>query len=119
MTTTPANLEAAYKGSYYTILGAGGDPQEWINGITDLFVEQGVGTPAEWFTSTGKAINEFAEARGPVAERDHFPEGLTVLMFKLDGLHGGKLAMFKLMAGDSWFDDIVDNMVDDVEDDEL
>jgi hypothetical protein len=116
MTTTPADLEAAYAGSYYTILGAGGDMNEWIDGITDMFVERGIGTPQAWFTTTGKAINDFAEARGPVPALQHFQDELTVLMFKLDGLHGGKLAMFKVMAGDRWFDDVVDNMVDDNED---
>ena len=27
-----ANLREAYNGSYYTILGAGGDLQEWVDG---------------------------------------------------------------------------------------
>lgn len=119
MTHTPADLEAAYAGSYYTILGAGGDLNEWIDGLGDMLAAEGIGRPEAWFTSTGKAINDFAEARGPVPALQHFQDDLTVLMFKLDGMHRGKLAMFKMMAGDRWFDDVVDNMVDDVEDSEL
>lgn len=119
MTHTPADLEAAYAGSYFTILGAGGDLNEWIEGITDVLAEKGIGAPQGWFTTTGKDINEFAEARGNVAYHQHFQDDLTVLMFKLDGLDGGKLAMFKIIAAARWFDDVVDNMVDDVEDSEL
>lgn len=33
-----------------------------------------------------------------------------MLMFPLDGLNVGKLAMFKIRFGVRWFDDIVDNM---------
>jgi len=103
-----ANLEAAFKGSYYTIVGTGGDLNDWVKGYNGLLEESGIGTPTAWFTTTGKAINEFAATKGTVS--DPFQADLTALMFPLDGLNGGALAMFKLQNGDRWFDDIVGNM---------
>ncbi len=38
-----------------------------------------------------------------------YQDNLTCLMFPLDGLNAGRLAMFRLRMGDKWFDDIVDN----------
>jgi hypothetical protein len=103
-----ADLAAAHAGSYYTIAGAGGDLQEWITGYGDLLEQEGIGRPAAWFQTTGQAVNTFA---GPaVASRDQFPSDLAILLFPLDGLAVGKLAIFKLRMRDRWFDDVVDNM---------
>lgn len=41
--------------------------------------------------------------------KNAYQEDLTCLMFPLDGLDCGRLAMFRLRAQDKWFDDIVDN----------
>lgn len=38
-----------------------------------------------------------------------YPDGLTFLMFPLTGLNMGRLAIFKILMSDRWFDDIVDN----------
>jgi hypothetical protein len=116
-----ADLVTAYQGSYYTILGAGGDLSQWVAGYTDMLQAAGCGTPGHWYTTTGQAINEYAATKGTVS--DPFQADLTALMFPLDGLNGGILAMFKLQNGDRWFDDIVNNMVaspaaDDDEDEE-
>lgn len=111
-----ANLTDADHGSFYTILGVGGDLNDWTTGITECLVERGIGTPKEFYTTTGKAINEYAATKGEVT--GPFADDLTVLMFPLDGLNGPKLAVFKMHAGDRWFDDIVTNMVDDPDDDE-
>jgi len=115
-----ANLDTAFKGSYYTILGAGGDLNEWVAGYNEMLRDGGIGTPAAWFTTTGKDINAYAATRGEVT--NPFKDDLTVLMFQLDGLNGGALAMVKLQMCDRWFDDIVNNMVagtaDDDEDEE-
>ena len=115
-----ANLDTAFKGSYYTILGAGGDLNEWVAGYNEMLRDGGIGTPAEWFTTTGGDINAYAATRGEVT--NPFADNLTCLMFKLDGLNGGALAMVKLQMQDRWFDDIVNNMVagpaDDDEDEE-
>lgn len=105
-----ADLVTAFEGSYYTILGVGGDLNEWVAGYTDMLQAAGCGTPAHWYTTTGQAINEYAATKGTVT--DPFQPDLTVLMFTLDGLNGGILAMFRLQNGDRWFDDIVNNMAD-------
>lgn len=105
MQTLTNGLEKAYEGSFYTILGAGGDLQEWQDGYEKLLEDNGIGKPTEWFQTTGAEINAFA------GENDNpFPDDLTCLLFPLDGLNVGKLAMFKLSMGDRWFDDVVDNM---------
>jgi hypothetical protein len=112
-----ADPHAAYEGWYYTISGCGGDLQEWVQGCNAALQEAGIGTPTRWLRLTGAEVNAFAETKGPV--KDPFSDDLTLLVFPLEGLHQGRLAMFKLQQGDRWFTDIVDNMVDNwVEDDD-
>lgn len=108
------NLKEAYNHSYYTILGAGGDLQEWVDGYEKLLADAEVGKPTAWYTCKGKDINEEFGLIGDNA----FQDGLTCLFFPLDGLHIGKLAMFKLMHGDRWFDDIIDNSVEKEEEED-
>lgn len=100
-----AVFKAAYAGSYYTILGCGGDLDEWTAGYRELLEERGIGTPKEFISFKGADMNEVYGLTGDNAYDDE----LTCLMFPLDNLHTGKLAMFRLRAGDKWFDDIVDN----------
>lgn len=111
-----ADLAQAYDGSFYTILGTGGDLAEWRTGVEHELEKRGIGKPAAWFQTTGGAINEYAAQHGEVT--DPFPADLTCLMFPLSGLNGAGLAIFKLMAGDRWFDDIVQNMVESADDDD-
>ena len=99
-----ANLQKAYEGSYYTICGCGGDLKEWTDGYSNLMHEAGIGRPSRFFITKGKDVND---TFGIWA--DPFPPELKILMFPLDGLNVGKLAMFKLQMGDRWFDDIIDN----------
>lgn len=109
MSTTeiaPADLLAAQDGSYYTIVGAGGDLNVWIDGYEEELAKAGIGKPVRWFTTTGKDVNEFSHAEG----NDRFPSDLTFLLFPLDGLAIGKLSIFKLQWQDRWFDDIVMNI---------
>ena len=108
MTAPLTDLDPAYKGSYYTIPGAGGDLAEWTTGYEDLLAKENIGKPTVWYTTTGAAVNSYA-GEG-VAARDQFPSDLTFLLFPLDGLNAGKLAMLKLAMADRWFDDIIDNM---------
>lgn len=107
------DLQQAYDGSYYTILGAGGDPMEWVTGVEGLMAEEGIGKPTAWYSATGQQINDFAD-RGTrtLVYEDAFQNDLNVLLFPLDGLETGKLAIFKIRMQDRWFDDIVDNMRD-------
>lgn len=107
MNVQTADLTKAREGSYYTILGAGGELSEWVEGYEKLMAEQEIGKPAEWFQTTGAAINEFAQ---PTRDRDRFPDDLTVLLFPIDGLNVGKLALFKVGMQDRWFDDVIDNI---------
>jgi hypothetical protein len=107
-TLSSADLQKAYEGSYYFIAGAGGDLDEWVTGYNGLLAEEGIGEPKAWFKTTGASVNLYA---GPSLEcRDYFQEDLVILLFPLDGLDGGKLALFKLRAQDRWFDDVIDNM---------
>lgn len=109
---TLEDLQIAFDGSFYTICGAGGDLDEWVTGYDNLLEERGVGKPAQWFRTTGKEINDFAVLHSgfKVRDLDLFPEDLTILMFPIEGIGGGRLAMFKLQMQDRWFDDIVNNM---------
>ena len=101
-------LDTAYKGWYYTILGAGGDLNEWFEGYQDLLNKEGIGQISQWFMTSGKAVNDRYGLKGNNA----FPSDLTILLFPLDGLNSGKLAMFRLRMGDKWFNDLIDNSVD-------
>lgn len=100
-----ATFNAAYKGSYYTILGCAGDLNEWTAGYQELLETRGIGTPKEFITFKGADMNEFYGLTGNNAYNDE----LTCLMFPLNTLDVAKLAIFRLQAEDKWFDDIVDN----------
>lgn len=107
-----ADLGKAYEGSWYTILGAGGDLMEWVEGYEEELAGRGIGKPVGWYRTTGAEINEYAQTgqvKG-VPPGDLFPADLTVLMFPVDGLNVGKLAIFRIDWGDRWFHDVVDNM---------
>lgn len=110
--TTLTDLAVARNGSYYTIAGCGGDLADWTQGYEKLLKEEGIGTPIEWFTTSGAAVNEFArKARGgEIHPNDQYPLDLVFLLFPLNGLVISKLAFFKLGMQDRWFDDIIANM---------
>lgn len=99
-------LEEAYRGSYYTIIGCGGDLEEWKNGYQELLTKEGIGTITKWIEFTGEDMNEELELQ----DNDRFQNDLHFLAFSLDGLNVGRLAMFKIKMRDRWFDDIVDNL---------
>lgn len=103
ITGNDAMLEEAYQGSWFTIEGAGGDLNEWVDGLTGMLKEKGIGVPKKWVTFTGAQVND------KWAFDDRYPDDLTILCFPLDGLNVGKLAIFKIEFGARWFDDIVDN----------
>lgn len=107
-----ADLAKAYEGSYYFIAGAGGDLAEWTTGYEGLLAEAEIGKPTQWLQTNGATVNMFAVEKkgGQIEDRDCFPGDLTCLLFPLDGLHAGRLAMFKIQAQDRWFDDVVQNM---------
>lgn len=98
-------LKKAYEGSYYTIIGCGGDLEEWRKGYERMLQGAGIGTPKEWHHFTGKDYNDEFQVTGS----NRYPDNLNFLCFPLDGLNVGTLSMFKLRMGDRWFDDVVDN----------
>lgn len=99
-------LNEAYEGSYYTILGCGGDLNEWKNGYQEMLDKEEIGTISKWVEFTGADMNNELELSG----KDRYPNDLHILAFSLDGLNISKLAMFKIRMGDRWFDDIIDNL---------
>ena len=101
------DIKKAYDGSYYTILGAGGDISEWMEGYQGLLNKEGIGQIKQWYRTTGKVLNNVWDLYG----NNRFKQGLTILLFPLDGLNVGKLALFKLKMNDRWFDDVIDNSV--------
>lgn len=103
--TNLEQFDEFYKGSYYTITGAGGPLEEWTKGYEELLQKENIGTPTEWYTFKGSQMNEKYSLSGSIAYQDD----LTFIAFPLTGLDGGKLAIFKLKMQDRWFDDIVDN----------
>lgn len=98
-------LDRAYEESWYTIIGAGGDLDEWKTGYTGMMQDAEIGTPKEWICFTGKEMNEKYELEG----NTRYSDDLTFLAFSLDGLNINKLSIFKIQMGDHWFNDIVDN----------
>ena len=107
-----ADLKKAYEGSYYFIAGTGDPLEEWVSGYEDLMETQEIGKPTQWFRTNGATVNGFASQRhhGQIADRDQFPGNLSCLLFPLDGLAAGKLALFKIKMEDRWFDDVIQNM---------
>lgn len=94
-----------YDGSFYTICGAGGRTEDWIDGYNDLLKEAGIGKPKKWYEFYGKDMNEVYNLTG----NNRYPANFHFLSFEIDGLDISKLAIFKLKMRDRWFDDIVDN----------
>lgn len=104
---TKVNFEELEQGSWYTITGAGGDLEKWKIGYETELITMDIGhlKPQSWVSFKGREMNEHYGLSGDTA----YPDDLTFLAFPLDGLHVGKLAMFKLQHEDRWFDDIVAN----------
>lgn len=108
------NFDELYKGSYYTIIGCGGDLEEWKKGYTNLLQEKEIGTIKEWVTFKGADVNSKYKLTGD----NRFKDDLTFLAFPLDGLDVSKLALFKLEMNDRWFDDIISNTLRNQNEDE-
>lgn len=100
-----ADFKRMYNESWYTIIGCGDDLEDWKNGYNNLLSKQGIGTPKEWTSFTGKEMNEEYDLQ----EDNAYPNDLIFLAFSLNELNVSRLAIFKMKAQDHWFDDIVDN----------
>ena len=109
---TRDTLARASVGSWYTITGTGGDLNEWVKGYEKILDEREIGTPTEWWRASGAEVNMFAihTRWGETRESDLFQPDLTFLLFPLDGLAVGRLAILRIQMQDHWFDDIIANM---------
>ena len=84
------------------LLGAGGDPQEWINGVTDILNKEDIakGTPEELWGKANKLTT--TGGRTDIALTFNHNNGLKFNM--------GKMAMWRLRFGEcSWISDYLDN----------
>lgn len=102
---TSSTLDELYANDAYTITGAGGELNGWVEGYNNLLEKENIGTPTKFYTFKGSLMNAKYDLTGEVA----YDKDLTFLAFPLEGLNVGKLAMFKLRMQDRWFNDIVDN----------
>ena len=103
---TPIETEVNFRElerSWYTIVGCGGDLQNWVDGYTKELQDAGIGTPTKWVQFTGAMMNVEYELTGNNAYKD----ALAFLAFPTDGFDIAKLAIFKMTHGDHWFDEIV------------
>lgn len=105
------DLEQLYKNDAYTILGAGGELQEWFDGYQELLNEKEIGEILEWYVFTGKDLNRFIGTH-------EFKNDITILAFPIENLNIGKLSIFKLMMEDRWFCDVVDNARANIEEED-
>ena len=94
-----------FEGSWYTIAGAGGDLQEWVDGYEKLLQASGIEKPVEWYTCKGRDLNKAFRLKG----RQCFSETLSFLFFSLDGMSVSRLAPFKIRHGDFWLSDLIQN----------
>ena len=111
-TLNSTELEEARKGSYYFIAGSGGDLHQWVDGYEKALAERQIGKPVAWYKASGASVSLHATRvkGGALRPADQFPEDLTCLLFPLDGLNVGALAVFKIMMADRWYDDVIANM---------
>ena len=106
-------LAEACDGSWYFIAGCGDPLEEWVTGYEEWMEQNGGGKPIAWYRTNGAPVNSFAVKKKGTPYlhlKDLFPGDLTCLLFPLDGLDIGRLAMFKLGMQDRWFDDVIMNM---------
>lgn len=81
--------------------GCGGDPQEWVDGINDLFTEAGILLGGTAFKAENVSLFQHGE--------------LTNMLFPFEGveLQVGKLAMWRIQThgqfGGTWLSDYVPN----------
>lgn len=99
-------LNEAYKGNYYTIIGCGGDLNEWKEGYAQLLKKEGIGTIRHWIEFTGADMNSVYGLTGDNA----YQPDLQFLAFRLEeDMNIPILSILKLALRDRWFNDIVDN----------
>lgn len=100
-----SKFDKFYGGSYYTIIGAGGNLDDWFKGYNELFARESIGNIKQMYSFSGKDMNEYYG----LTNDNRYPDDLVFLCFSLEELNIEKLAFIRLVMYDKWFDDIVDN----------
>lgn len=101
-------FEKLYNGSAFTFEGLSFDNfDELKDQINDILEQENIGRvkSENFFTYVGKDMNDYYRLTGS----NRYPDDLPFVSFLLDDLDIGKLAIFKLIIGGRWFDDIVSN----------
>lgn len=98
-------IRELYENSYSTILGAGGDLQEWVGGISKWMESKGLGEMTNVVTFKGKDVNDIYNLEG----RNRFPDDLIILAWANDKIDMPRYCIPRLQMGIRWFDDIIDN----------
>lgn len=97
-------FDTAYESAYCTICGAGGNLDEWKDGIQSRLDAEKAGTIKDWSTFKGADMNKKYRLKGSKA----YPDDFTFLLFSREGLDPEKLERFKENFGLKGFNDIVD-----------
>ena len=95
-----------YRGKFYTITGAGGEVNDWIEGYTKELISSKIGRPKYWVRFTGKDLNTAYD----LEPRKKYQDEMVFLAFPLDGLNIEDLTKYKFQAGDRFFNDIIDTI---------
>lgn len=103
--STEKEIKELYDNSYSTILGAGGDLQEWVDGITNWMKENNFGEMSNIVTFKGKDVNDLYNLEGD----NRFKDDLTILAWSNDKIDMGRYCIPRMQMGIRWFDDIIDN----------
>lgn len=98
-------FEEMYQNSFYTIVGAGGDINDWKRQIQSMLNLNNIGHVRKWIAFTGDEMNKHYH----LTDDNAYPDDLHFLAFSPEGLNIGKLAAFRMQMRDRWFDDIVAN----------
>ena len=99
---TPDDLRQMQDQEALILQGCGGDPQEWLDGINDLFAREGI------------LLNGTRFRDCSVFEHNN----LTCIMFPFEGvdLNIGRLAMWRIQThgnyGGTWLSDYIPNYLD-------
>lgn len=106
-----SDLDKLYKGSYSTILGAGGPIEEWIDGISDWMKENDLGEMSDIYVFKGSDVNKKYGLSG----KNQFKNDLVILAWSNNKINMSKYAVKRLSMGIRWFDDIIDNSKPDMD----
>ena len=99
---TPDDLRQMQDQEGLILQGCGGEPQEWLDGINDLFANEGILLNGTRFQDC--SVFEYG--------------GLTCILFPFEGveLNIGKLAMWRIQShvfyGGTWLSDYIPNYLD-------